>query len=371
MAENLKKTALYEDHVKAGAKLIPFAGFEMPVQYPAGVNKEHQAVRERAGLFDVSHMGEFLIEGGDAEGFINHLVTNDVSRMEPWQAQYNVMCREDGGIVDDLLVYKFPDRFRLVVNAANIEKDYAWVESCLGEYGATGVQLTDESEGIGLLALQGPESESILSGLAEIDLSAIGYYRFAEASVAGETCLVSRTGYTGEDGFELYCDTGAASKLWKALLQSGGDGLLPVGLGARDTLRLEMGYALYGNDIDDETSPIEAGLGWTVKIDKGEFIGRDVLAAQKEQGTSRKLCGFVLNERGFPRPGYEVRLDGNPAAKVRSGTIGPSVGVGIGTSYLPTGRAVPGTAVEVMIRDRALSGEVVRMPFYKQGSIKK
>ncbi len=371
MAGDLKRTPLYEEHVKLGGKIIPFAGFEMPVQYPVGVSAEHQAVREGAGLFDVSHMGEFEVTGKDAEGFVNYLVSNDISKRDRWQATYSVMCNEEGGIVDDLLVYKFPDRFRLVVNAANIEKDWAWVQRCRDAYGSKAVELVNESEDIALLALQGPASEEVLSNLVDCDLTAIGYYRFSEAEVAGEPNVVSRTGYTGEDGFELYCRPGAAAKLWKAILEQGGERVLPVGLGARDTLRLEAGLALYGNDIDDGTTPLEARLGWTVKLDKGDFVGRDALVAQKEQGVPRKLSGFVLKKRGFPRPSYPVRCQGELVGSVRSGTVGPTVGQGIGTCYLPSELAEPGTELEVMIRETPNAAEVVKMPFYKEGSVKR
>jgi glycine cleavage system T protein (aminomethyltransferase) len=371
MADKLKRTPLYDEHVKLGAKIIPFAGFEMPVQYPDGVSSEHRAVRESAGLFDVSHMGEFLVSGEGAVAFVNYVVANDVSLLEPGQAQYAVMCDEEGGIVEDLLVYRFANRLRLVVNAANIDKDFNWIQRCLTKYGGPGVDLEDESEDVALLALQGPRSEAILAPLSDLNVASIGYYRFAEGLVAGEPCVVSRTGYTGEDGFELYCAPGTAAKLWRALMEAGGDGIKPVGLGARDTLRLEMGYALYGNDIDEETTPLEAGLGWTVRLDKGEFVGRHALVIQKEKGLERKLTGFALEHRGFPRPGYEIRCRGKKVGTVRSGTVGPSVGRGIGTGYLPTELAGPGTEIEVMVRDRALPAEVTRVPFYKGGSIKR
>ncbi|UCC73397.1 MAG: glycine cleavage system aminomethyltransferase GcvT [Gemmatimonadota bacterium] len=371
MASDLKRTPLYEEHVKLGAKIVPFAGFEMPVQYPAGVSAEHQAVRQHAGLFDVSHMGEFIVTGDDAEAFVNYLVANDASRREAGQAMYSVMCNEDGGIVDDLLVYKFPDRFRLVVNAANIDKDFAWISRCHERFGVAGIGLVNESDDVALLALQGPASESILGPLTDVDVAAVGYYRFAEGRVAGEPCVVSRTGYTGEDGFELYCGPSSAVKLWSALVEVGGERLLPIGLGARDTLRLEVGLALYGNDIDDETTPLEAGLGWTVKLDKGDFVGRDALLAQKDRGIERKLCGFVLKQRGFPRPGYEIRSQGDAVGTVRSGTVGPSVGQGIGTGYLPVERSEPGTPIEIMIREAPYAAEVVKMPFYKEGSVKR
>lgn len=371
MASDLKRTPLYEEHAKLGGKIIPFAGFEMPVQYPAGVSVEHQAVREHAGLFDVSHMGEFLLEGERAAEFVDYLVANDISRREPWQATYCVMCNAKGGVVDDLLVYKFPDRFRLVVNAANIDKDFDWVSACLERFGSDGVELANESDAIALLALQGPDSEAMLAPLSDLDPSALGYYRFAESRVVDEPCVVSRTGYTGEDGFELYCGPESAAKLWNALLEAGGERIRPVGLGARDTLRLEAGLALYGSDIDDETTPLEAGLGWTVKLDKGEFVGRDALVAQKEKGLERKLCGFVLKSRGFPRPGYEIRYQGTVVGSVRSGTVGPTLGQGIGTGYLPPELAKEGTEIEIVIRGASNAAEVVKMPFYKDGSVKR
>ncbi len=371
MAEKLKRTPLYAEHVKLGAKIIPFAGFEMPVQYPAGVAKEHQAVRTSAGLFDVSHMGEFTVGGAGAEDFVNHVVANDVTRLVAGQAQYTVMCREDGGIIDDLLVYRFADRFRVVVNAANIDKDFEWMQRCRKQLRVDDIELIDESDQIALLALQGPASEDILAPLTDLDASAIGYYRFAEGRVLGEPCVVSRTGYTGEDGFELYCEPESAARLWTGLLEAGGERVNPVGLGARDTLRLEMGYALYGSDIDEQTTPLEAGLGWTVKLDKGDFVGREALLAQKEAGVERKLCGFTLSERGFPRPGYEIRCQGESVGEVRSGTVGPSLGQGIGTGYLPGECAAPGTALEIMIRGRGVPAEVTRPPFYKGGSLKR
>jgi aminomethyltransferase len=342
------------------------------VQYPEGVAKEHRAVRENAGLFDVSHMGEFDVRGPGAETFVNKLVANDVARLAIGQALYSVMCMDDGGIVDDLLIYKFADRFRLVVNAANIEKDWQWIDSLLANHeDAAGVEMVNESDDIALLALQGPKGVAILSRLTEDDLSSIGYYRFIEGQVDGCSCVISRTGYTGEDGFELYCAPEAAAALWRAILQAGGEEVKPVGLGARDTLRLEMGYALYGNDIDEGTTPLEAGLGWTVKLDKGDFVGQNALLTQKEKGLSRKLCGFTLTERGFPRPGHEIRCGGTAAGTVRSGTVGPSVGEGIGTGYLPSQHSAPGTEIEIVIRDRAVPAVVTRMPFYKGGSIKR
>jgi aminomethyltransferase len=366
---DLKRTPLYDLHGDLGAKMVPFAGFSMPVQYPTGIRCEHQAVRESAGLFDVSHMGEFLVTGPDAGAFISWTTSNDPFSLDVGQAQYSVMCHESGGIVDDLLVYRFgEDRFRLVVNAANLAKDWAHLK---GQATRFDVQLEDESDGVGLLALQGPLSQQILAPLASEDLDLIGFYEFTQGHIGGAPCVISRTGYTGEDGFELYLPADRTAAVWKALLEAGSsDGLIPVGLGCRDSLRLEMGYALYGNDLDDETSPLEAGLGWLVKLGKEEFIGRDVLMRQKSDGLSRRLRGIKLLERGFPRPGYEISFAGTVCGTVRSGTMSPSLGIGIGTAYLPPA-AKPGSSVEISIRDRMIPAEVVALPFYAEGSLRK
>ncbi|MFQ5745592.1 MAG: glycine cleavage system aminomethyltransferase GcvT [Gemmatimonadota bacterium] len=365
----LKHTPLAAAHVALGAKMVPFAGFEMPVQYPTGIRREHQAVREAAGLFDVSHMGEFLVDGPDAEAFVSRVTTNDPGALRPGQAQYSAFCRSDGGIVDDLLVYRLADDcFRLVVNAANIDKDWAHIQP---EAASLDVALENESDRVGLIALQGPASEGILQPLVMPELDRIGYYEFAEGEVAGAPALISRTGYTGEDGFELYVPTDRTGGVWRALLDAGTpSGLTPAGLGARDSLRLEMGYALYGNDIDDGTSPLEARLGWIVKLQKGAFTGREALLRQKEAGVERRLTGFRLTERGFPRPGCEVVLDGDGVAPVRSGTVSPTLGHGIGTAYLPPDRG-PGDPLVVRIRGRDIAGEVCRTPFYEGGSLRR
>ena len=365
---DLKKTALYDDHVALNAKMVPFAGYEMPVQYPTGIRSEHMAVRTAAGLFDVSHMGEFRVSGPESLEVLSRLTTNDVGSLQDGQAQYTMMCRADGGVVDDLLVYKLgDDDYRLVVNAANLEKDWQHV----GEVAAgSEVALHDESDEIALLALQGPAASAILQPLSSIDLDPIGFYHFAEGEVASVPGVISRTGYTGEDGFELYVPADRGSELWKALLAAGESaGLVPVGLGARDTLRLEMGYALYGNDIDDETSPLEAGLGWLVKLDKGEFMGREVMQGQKGNLT-RRLRGFRLTDRGFPRPGHDVMYAGEVAGTVRSGTVSPSLGHGIGTVYLPP-EARPGDQLAVVIRGTEVAGEVTKVPFYTDGSLRR
>lgn len=368
-AGELGKTPLYDEHVALGARLVPFAGFAMPVQYAAGIRVEHHAVRTVAGLFDVSHMGEFRLRGPQAMELISYLTTNDPAQLEVGQAQYTVMCLPHGGIVDDLIVYKFgQDDYRLVVNATNMEKDWRHVA---GHAAAFEVELHDESAEVALLALQGPVASEILRSLTSVELDAIGFYRFALGDVAGVPAVISRTGYTGEDGFELYVESDDAPELWRRLLRAGEPaGLVAAGLGARDTLRLEMGYALYGNDIDEESSPLEAGLSWLVKLGKEDFVGRESLLRQKKEGVARRLRGFRLTERGFPRPGYEVIYRGEAAGSVRSGTLGPTLGFGIGTAYLSPD-AAPGEPLSVRIRGRELSAEVTKMPFYTGGSLRR
>ena len=369
MSDDLQRTPLYEAHVELGAKMVPFAGYSMPVQYATGIRREHEAVRTAAGLFDVSHMGEFLVTGPGAADYVAWITSNDPRALAVGDAQYSAMCHEDGGIIDDLLVYRLgEDRFRLVVNAANRAKDW---EHCTAEAGRFDVRLEDESDGVALLALQGPRAEEILAPLCSDPVDSIGFYQFRQGHVAGAPCVISRTGYTGEDGFELYLPGARAAAVWNALLAAGEPaGLIPAGLGARDSLRLEMGYALYGNDLDDETSPLEAGLGWLVKLGKDEFIGREALARQKREGPARRLRGFRLLERGFPRPGYDVLLDGKVRGTVRSGTLSPTLGEGIGTVYLPP-EAGPGTEIAVRIRDSEVPAEVVAPPFYTGGSLRK
>jgi aminomethyltransferase len=365
---SLQRTPLHAEHVAAGAKMVPFAGFEMPVHYPGGITAEHHAVRNAAGLFDVSHMGEFEVRGERALEFVSAIATNDPTRLEPGQAQYSTLVNDEGKLLDDLLVYRFPDHWMLVVNGANREKDFRWVSA---RAGAFGLEVRDRSDEIALLALQGPRAEEILARLTGADLPAIPYYRFAPGEVDGAPATISRTGYTGEDGFELYLDAADAPRVWRRLLEAGRDaGLVPAGLGARDSLRLEMGYALYGNDLDEETTPLEAGLGWVVKLDRGDFVGADALRRQKEAGVGRRLAGFRLKERGFPRPGYEVVVDGAPAGRVTSGVLSPTLGEGIGMAYVPPHAAKPGTEIGVVIRGRAVPAEVVRPPFHRGGSVR-
>ncbi|MBI3025333.1 MAG: glycine cleavage system aminomethyltransferase GcvT [Candidatus Tectomicrobia bacterium] len=362
----LRRTSLYAAHVAAGAKMVPFAGFEMPVQY-TGVIEEHHAVRGAAGLFDVSHMGEFEAGGPGAAAFLQRLVTNGVSGLEAGRVMYCAMCREDGGIVDDLTVYRLAgERYMAVVNAANIEKDWAWMSSQKGP----GVEFRDVSGETGLLALQGPRAEAILARLLPGggDLGAIPYYGAGERTWQGCRLLVSRTGYTGEDGFELYCRAGDAPALWEALLAGGaGEGLKPCGLGARDTLRTEMKYALYGNDIGEATNPLEAGLGWVVKFQAGGFIGREALLRIKEKGLSRKLVGFEMVDRGIPRHGAPILAGGRPAGAVTSGTMSPTLGKAIGIGYVPLTHAGEGCEIAVEIRGKARAARVVKTPFYRRG----
>jgi len=368
MTEGLKRTPLWDEHIALGAKMVPFAGFEMPVQYPAGITAEHRAVREQAALFDVSHMGEFELRGPQALDLIQRVAVNDASRIEVGQAQYSAMCYESGGVVDDLIVYRFEDRWMLVVNAANLEKDLAWIR---GHADGLDVEITDASDRTALLALQGPAAREVLRPLVDGDLDAIRYYRFVEAQVGGTRGVVSATGYTGEDGFELYVPAAEARALWRALLDAGAGRVVPAGLGARDSLRLEMGYPLYGNDLDTEHTPLQAGLGWITKLDKGPFVGRAALLAEREAGPTRKLVGLRIDERGFPRPGYPVLSDGVEVGHLTSGTVSPSLGHGIALGYVPTPMAVEGTALEVDARGRTLSATVVRPPFYKEGSIRR
>ena len=369
MTESLAQTPLHAEHIRLSGRMVPFAGYEMPQQYAAGSRAEHRSVRECAGLFDVSHMGEFEVAGPGAFELVQSLSTNDASWLDVGQAQYSAFCDESGCVLDDLLVYRFEDRYMLVVNASNRAKDWSWVASHAGRFE---VEITDRSDDTALLALQGPRAADILAGLTETDLDAIGYYRFEMGDVAGAHCVIARTGYTGEDGFELYADADAAAALWRTLLDAGaGRGLEPAGLGARDSLRLEMGYALYGNDLDDEHTAHESGLGWIVKPDKGEFVGREVLTLQKIEGVSQRLVGLRLLGRGFPRPGYDIVASGDVVGAVTSGTVSPSLGVGVALGYVATHLAAPGTGVDVRIRETEVPAEVVRLPFYNDGSIRR
>ena len=359
----MKQTALYNMHKVLGAKMIPFAGYEMPVQYE-GVNAEHQTVREAVGVFDVSHMGEFLIKGPEALKLIQKLSTNDAACLKIGQAQYSCLPNSTGGIVDDLIVYRLEtDGFLMVVNASNIEKDWNWIKS----HNIFDVEMKDLSSQYALLAIQGPKAIVAVQALSSLDLEAIKFYHFKIGDFAGiQDVIISATGYTGSGGLEIYCKNKDAKKIWNAVFEAGNPyGIKPIGLAARDTLRLEMGYCLYGNDIDHSTSPIEAGLGWITKFTK-EFINSKKLKEQKERGSQQKLVGFELQERGIPRKGYEiVDANGLPLGVVTSGTMAPSLGIGIGMGYVAAHSTSIGTPIGIKIRKKIVTALIVKTPFYK------
>lgn len=362
-SESLKRTPLYECHQEAGARLVDFAGWEMPVQY-AGVIEEHRAVRTAAGLFDVSHMGEVRVQGPGSEEFLQRLTPNDVSKLAPGRAHYSGLLTERGTYVDDLLIYRLgAEEFLVVVNASNAERDHEWIASRAG----SGVQVVNESDRWALIALQGPKAVEILRPLTSPEALALKYYGFQMGEVAGRPALVSRTGYTGEDGFELYVAPEDAPAIWRRLMEVGAPhGLQPAGLGARDTLRLEASMALYGHEIDESTTPFEAGLAWVVKMGKGDFLGRDALAAQQAEGLRRKLVGFEVQGRGIARQGHEVKMEGRTVGTVTSGTWSPSFEKALGMAYVPAEKAAPGTALEIDVRGRALPATIVDVPFYRR-----
>jgi aminomethyltransferase len=356
----MKKTSLYNNHLALNAKMVPFAGYEMPVQY-AGLRQEHEAVRNEAGVFDVSHMGEFFVKGSGALSFLQWVTSNDVSKLVPGKVQYSCLPNEEGGIVDDLLVYCLAENeFMLVVNASNMEKDWNWLHKWSAPYD---VEIENRSDALSLLAVQGPEATKLLQPITDIDLSQQPYYTFNTGTIAGiPDVLISATGYTGAGGVELYLPNEHAVKLWEAVLQLG---IEPAGLGARDTLRLEKGFCLYGNDIDDKTSPIEAGLGWITKFNK-DFINKDALLIQKEEGVQRRLIGFEMLERGIPRNSYLIfTASGEEIGEVRSGTQSPSLNKAIGTGYVNSAHKALGTEIFIEIRNKKLKAEVVRIPFLK------
>lgn len=362
-ADNLKRTPYTDYHIAAGAKMVPFAGYLMPVQY-TGIIEEHLAVRKNVGLFDLTHMGEFEVTGPNALKFLQSVTTNDVAALAVNQIQYSCLPYPDGGLVDDLLVYHLPDKYLLVVNAANLDKDLAWLK----EHLIADVNLVNRSDEISLLAIQGPNAAKLMADLTSYDLESVKYYWAAEAEVAGKKILFSRTGYTGEDGFELYIPNALGAHFWKAVREAGKKyNLTLIGLGARDSLRLEMKMALYGNDIDQTTNPIEAGLGWIVKLEKGPFVGSDVIARVKQEGPSRKLVCLVLEGKAFPRHGYDVYDGGKKVGQVTSGTVSPSLGTPIAMAYVPTALSKPGSTVEVDIRGKRFKAEVIKPPFYKKG----
>ncbi len=360
----MKSIVLTDTHIKLKAKMIPFAGFNMPLQYE-GLNVEHQNVREKLGVFDLSHMGEFFVTGNLALDFLQKITSNDVSKLTDGKVQYSCLPNDKGGIVDDLLIYRFNEKeYMLVVNASNIEKDWNWLKTNNNE----GVVLTNHSDNISLLAIQGPKSAEALQGLTNINLKELTYYTFQKAEFAGiSNAIVSATGYTGAGGFEIYVENQYAKKLWQKVFTIGKPfGVKPVGLSARDTLRLEMGLCLYGNDIDDGTSPIEAGLGWITKFTK-DFISSETLKKQKEKGVSRKLVGFEMIDRRIPRYDYQIRNEkGEVIGKVTSGTQSPSLGKAIGMGYVKTDYKNPGTKIFIEMRNKTMPAEVMKLPFYKK-----
>ncbi|CAB3391084.1 glycine cleavage system aminomethyltransferase GcvT [Kyrpidia spormannii] len=357
-----KRTPIYPAHEAMGAKIIEFGGWDMPVQY-AGILEEHRGVRTRAGLFDVSHMGEFEISGPESTPFLQRMVTGNVAALSPGRAMYTMMCLPSGGTVDDLLVYRLDaDRYMLVVNAANTAKDLAWLQ----EHRLPGVEIADRTEETALLALQGPEAVAVLRA-AKGDGESLKPFRAEVGSVAGVQGLISRTGYTGEDGFELYVPADRGLELWDRLLEIGGPmGLIPAGLGARDTLRLEAALPLYGHELTEEITPLEAGLEAFVKWDAGDFIGRDALLSQLERGVTRRLVGLVMVDRGIPRSGYAVKFGGREIGWVTSGSFGPTVQRNIGLAMVEEEFASPGQALDVVVRGRSLAATVVEKPFYKR-----
>ena len=362
MTEKLKRTPLYHIHKELGARLVEFGGWEMPVQYSSIID-EHLAVRSNVGMFDVSHMGELEIRGPESLSLIQNLITNDAAKLVDGQVLYTPMCTETGGIIDDLLVYRFAaDRYMLVVNASNIEKDLEWIRT----HSETGIEIENRSDETALVALQGQNAPQCLQTLTDVDISTVNYYRFAEGEVAGIPTVISRTGYTGEIGFELYAETGSAADLWEAVYDAtNAIGGKPIGLGARDTLRLEARLCLYGNDIDETTTPLEAGLRWTVAFDKGSFIGRDALIRQDSEGVKCRLVGFQMLDRSIARAHHAVYHKDRCVGEVTSGAPAPSLKCNIGLAYLPTERSKINAKVEIEIRGRRHPAKVVRTPFYQ------
>lgn len=360
----MKNIALHSVHEKLGAKMVPFAGYNMPVQYE-GVTAEHLTVRESVGVFDVSHMGEFLVSGENALALIQKVTSNDASKLEIGDAQYSCLPNTENGIVDDLICYRIKENeYLLVVNASNIEKDWNWISSYNKEFNA---DLRDLSEDYSLLAIQGPKAVEAMQSLSSLDLSEIPFYKFKIGDFAGiENVIISATGYTGSGGFEIYCKNEEVEQIWNRVFLAGAEfGIKPIGLAARDTLRTEMGYCLYGNDIDDTTSPIEAGLGWITKFSK-DFVNSEALAKQKAEKPTKKLVAFELNERGIPRQGYDiVDVEGNVIGNVTSGTMSPSLNKGIGLGYVPTNIAKSGTRINIQIRKKIIPATIVKLPFYK------
>jgi aminomethyltransferase len=364
LTKTLKKTILFDCYKDYGGKTIDFGGWDLPVQF-SSIKAEHEAVRTKAGLFDVSHMGEVLVTGDGALSYLQKMMTNDVSKLKVGQAQYTAMCYEDGGTVDDLLIYKRDEgNYLLVVNASNLEKDLEW----MNKHKTSDVEIEDKSDNYALLALQGPLAEKTLQKLTSIPLNEIKFFRFQEnVQICGQNVLISRTGYTGEDGFELYASPESIVVLWEAILMAGeSDGVVPAGLGARDTLRFESGLPLYGQELSQDISPLEAGLGFVVKLNKEDFIGKQALARQKENGVPRKLIGLEMIDKGIPRTGYKVFHNDEEIGEVTTGTQSPTLNKNIGFALLNTEHATVGTEVIVQVRKRMLKAEIIATPFYKR-----
>jgi aminomethyltransferase len=369
-AAQLKKTPLNAEHKALKGRLIDFGGWELPVQYTTVVD-EHRTVRTQVGLFDVSHMGEISVVGPKALEFVQGLTTNNIAKMTIGQAQYNALCYENGTIVDDIIVYRRgQDNFFIVVNASNSDKDFDWI---MQHKPAQGVTIENQSAQYGQIAVQGPRARELVSELVDIQLDSMKYYHFGEGKVVGVPAIIARTGYTGELGFELYVPAQTAAKVWNALMEAGQKyGVKPIGLGARDTLRLEVGYLLYGNDMDNTTTALECGLGWITKLDKGNFIGRDVLVAQKERGLSRKLVGFEMIDRAIGRHGYNIfesETSANAMGVVTSGTAGPSINLNFGHAYVASSHAKEGTEIFIDVRGERRRAKIVGRPFYKNGTV--
>jgi len=363
---HIKNTPFTKLNEQAGGKMVEFAGYNMPIQYRS-INQEHLRVRQSVGLFDLSHMGEFFVKGDQALEFIQKMTTNDASTLKMFQVQYSSLPYPDGGLVDDLLVYRLPDQYMLVVNAANLDKDWAW----LMEHKPAGVEMTNRSDEIGLLAIQGPNAEIVMAKLTAHDVGKMSYYEAATAKICGKDTLFSRTGYTGEDGFEIYCDPSIAEELWNRTIEAGKPfDIEPIGLGARDSLRLEMRYMLYGNDIDNTTNPIEAGLGWICKPEKGEFVGRDAIVAMKQNKPKRKMQSLLLKDKAIPRHGYPIFVGSENVGQVTSGCFSPSLEVGIALGYVGSQYGKVGETVDIDIRGKRYAAEIIKGAFYKEGTHK-
>ncbi|HYI15190.1 MAG TPA: glycine cleavage system aminomethyltransferase GcvT [Thermomicrobiales bacterium] len=367
----MQRTPLAEKHEALGAKMVDFAGWYMPVQY-SGIMDEHRAVRTAAGLFDLGHMGQVDVSGPDALAYLQYVASNDVSLLGPSEAQYALLCYPDGGVIDDIIIYRRPSGvgFFVVINAGNKDKDVAWLHEQREARSDLDVEVKHISDETGMIAIQGPNAVEIVSGLSSVDLNDMKGFSCRETEIAGIPCLAGRTGYTGEDGWEFYCPIEQVGELWDALLEAGKPhGLQPIGLGARDTLRLEARMPLYGNELSTEINPLEAGLGWAVKLNKGDFIGRDALAAAKEAGINRRSVGFKMVERGgVPRSHYDVAVDGNTIGFVTSGTSSPSLGENIGLAIIDKAYAGAGKPLDIIVRGKPVRAEQIKTPFYKRES---